>query len=86
MSKISSVYSTVLEHPPSCIEFWPADPNYFVVGTYRLEKVTGKSDDSRLQSPESNANVNDTMEGKSDVMHQERDGSIILFKLSDQVT
>jgi hypothetical protein len=60
------------------------DPNYFVVGTYRLKKITGKSDDDRLQTPESDANVNDTTEEKSDV-HQKRDGSIILFRLSDQM-
>ena len=85
MSKISSIYSTVLELPPSCIEFWPVDPNYFVVGTYRLEKITRKPDDGHRQTPESDTNVNDATEGNTDAMHQTRDGSIILFRLSDQV-
>ena len=85
MSKISSIYSTVLELPPSCIELWPVDSNYFVVGTYRLENVTRKLDDGHLQTPESDTTVNDTKEGNTDAMHQNRDGSIILFRLSDQV-
>ncbi len=85
MSKISSIYSTVLELPPSCIEFWPVDPNYFVVGTYRLEKIPPKLDDGHRQTPESDTNVNDTTEGNTDAIHQNRDGNIILFRLSDQV-
>ena len=85
MSKISSVYSTSLELPPSCIEFWPTNPNYFVVGTYHLERITGQTEDGRLQTAESDTNVNDTTEGDSEATQQNRDGSIILFRLSDQV-
>jgi diphthamide biosynthesis protein 7 len=85
MSEISSVYSTVLELPPSCIEFWPTNPNYFVVGTYHLERGTGQTDDGRPETAESEANVNDTTEGDSEAKQQNRDGSIILFNLSNHV-
>jgi hypothetical protein len=85
MSKISSVYSTVLELPPSCIEFWPANPNCFVVGTYHLEKISEQTDDGRLQTAESDTDVNDTTGGDGKAMQQNRDGSIILFRLSDKV-
>jgi len=27
-----------LDLPPSCIEFWPLNPDYFVVGTYELDE------------------------------------------------
>lgn len=29
--------STTLDSPPSCLEFVPSDPDYFIVGTYVLE-------------------------------------------------
>jgi len=84
MSKIPSVYSTVLELPPSCIEFWPMNPDYFVVGTYHLEKIAAKSDDARIQLSNSDTNVNDTTEGDNEATQQNRDGSIMLFRLNGQ--
>jgi diphthamide biosynthesis protein 7 len=35
---ISSKASLVLDLPPSCIQFCPAHPEYFVIGTYNLQK------------------------------------------------
>ncbi|KAF2806455.1 uncharacterized protein BDZ99DRAFT_449205 [Mytilinidion resinicola] len=37
MVQIASIDSLVLDLPPSCVEFWPHDPEYAVVGTYNLE-------------------------------------------------
>ncbi|KAJ8125501.1 hypothetical protein O1611_g8139 [Lasiodiplodia mahajangana] len=36
--EIASSRSLVLDLPPSCIEFCPAHPDHFVVGTYNLQK------------------------------------------------
>lgn len=41
---ISSIEWQTLDLPPSCIEFCPAHPDYFCVGTYNLEK-----DEARAQ-------------------------------------
>ena len=40
---ISSTRNLVLDLPPSCIEFSPLSPHYFVVGTYYLEAESGAS-------------------------------------------
>ncbi len=42
---ISSTQTVVLGLPPSCVEFCPAHPEYFVVGTYNLERDS-ESDDA----------------------------------------
>jgi diphthamide biosynthesis protein 7 len=39
MSSIDPLRSLVLELPPSCIQFWPLNPQFAVVGTYNLEKA-----------------------------------------------
>jgi len=44
---ISSASSTVLDLPPSCIEFSIANPEFFVVGTYHLD---AQGDDSSQQT------------------------------------
>lgn len=40
--------STVLDLPPSCIEFSPVEPDYFIVGTYDLR--LGEPERSSLES------------------------------------
>ncbi|EED12396.1 conserved hypothetical protein [Talaromyces stipitatus ATCC 10500] len=35
---VSSLVTEFLDQPPSCLEFCPKDPNYFVVGTYLLQE------------------------------------------------
>lgn len=37
MSTIAHLKSLKLDLPPCCIEFWPQDEQYAVVGTYYLE-------------------------------------------------
>ena len=38
---ISSTHTFILDLPPSCIEFSPLNPQFFVVGTYYLEAESG---------------------------------------------
>jgi diphthamide biosynthesis protein 7 len=37
MPSIEHLQSLTLDLPPSCIEFWPVDEQYAVVGTYNLD-------------------------------------------------
>lgn len=76
---ISSSQSMVLDLPPSCIEFCPAHPSYFLVGTYNLQKEEdGRVDEEGLKDEE-----------ESDVKEEEgqrsqsRTGSIIVFQLQN---
>jgi diphthamide biosynthesis protein 7 len=49
---IQPLCSTILELPPSCIEFVPGYPEFFVVGTYNLQQDvdTGSLPQSRTGS------------------------------------
>lgn len=69
---IPSRQSMVLDLPPSCIEFCPAHPSYFLVGTYNLQK----EDQQQQVGDDSSA------EAKTK-LPQSRNGSIIVFQLSD---
>ena len=77
MTSIDSIKSLILDLPPSCIEFCPVARDYFVVGTYFLEK----------KEQEQNASVADTAEDDDeqsedvDKKPQTRTGSLILFKI-----
>lgn len=74
MTSINSIQSLILDLPPSCIEFCPVARDYFVVGTYFLEKK------------EQEATAEDTTENNSDEESEDvekkpqtRTGSLILF-------
>ncbi|THV83113.1 WD40 repeat-like protein [Aureobasidium pullulans] len=76
MTSINSIQSLILDLPPSCIEFCPVARDYFVVGTYFLEKK------------EQEATAEDTTENNSDEESEDvekkpqtRTGSLILFKI-----
>lgn len=65
--------SYVLDLPPSCIEFCPAHPEYFVVGTYNLEKTV---------QPETEQSCNEDDQVASEAQApQNRNGSLITFRL-----
>ena len=68
---VSSVATTTLETPPSCLEFSPVTPEYFVVGTYHLKK-NGAGD------PE---NVPESDDEGSVAARQHRSGSLLIFRL-----
>ena len=68
---VSSIIHTILESPPSCIEFSLLAPDLFVVGTYSLD--TDISKDENALSPVKGEEV--------DCSVQLRSGSIIFFRL-----
>ncbi|OCL05465.1 hypothetical protein AOQ84DRAFT_298893 [Glonium stellatum] len=43
MASINPVRSLILDLPPSCVEFWPHEPEYAIVGTYHLEREEASS-------------------------------------------
>lgn len=76
---ISSSQSIVLDLPPSCIEFCPAHPSYFLVGTYNLQKEEGEGGDVGEEDEEEESDV----EKEEDKRSQNRTGSIIVFRLQN---
>ncbi|KAI1371019.1 hypothetical protein F4677DRAFT_436932 [Hypoxylon crocopeplum] len=64
--------SLTLDLPPSCIEFCPSHPDYFVVGTYNLHKE---------DEPDADIPIGDD-EQQTRKHSQTRNGSLVLFKLS----
>ncbi|ESZ97890.1 hypothetical protein SBOR_1766 [Sclerotinia borealis F-4128] len=55
-SKIELLDSDLLELPPSCLEFWPNNPSWFVIGTYELDKEE-EEEDSWVDVGESSSEV-----------------------------
>lgn len=76
---ISSSQSMVLDLPPSCIEFCPAHPSYFLVGTYNLQKEEDGGVDEEELKDEEESDVKKEEGQRS----QSRTGSIIVFKLQN---
>jgi diphthamide biosynthesis protein 7 len=72
MPSIEHLQSLTLDLPPCCVEFWPLDVQYAVVGTYNLEKTEETQD-----GVEGTENVG-MGEGKKT---QQRNGSLILVKV-----
>lgn len=77
--------------PPSCIEFCPAHPDYFLVGTYNLQEGgkdytgTGNVTSGEEKSPGS-AEVKEESDDEQQSMpakEQSRNGSLILFRRQD---
>ncbi|KAH0369902.1 WD40 repeat-like protein, partial [Aureobasidium melanogenum] len=75
MTLITSIQSQILDLPPSCIEFCPASHDYFVVGTYFLEK---KEQDASVENA---AGEEEEKSEDTDKKPQTRTGSLILFKV-----
>ena len=95
---VSSLQSMQLDLPPSCIEFCPAAPSYFLIGTYNLEGYEGpaaaasqtteaKEEVTELQDEGHNTDNDDKTEasvtGGEKKGPQNRDGSILTFHLVD---
>ncbi|KAM7194620.1 hypothetical protein V8F33_007172 [Rhypophila sp. PSN 637] len=70
--QISSIQSTQLDLPPSCLEFCPIHPSYFLVGTYNLQKNDAPADERELDEEE---------EQQATTRLQSRSGSILVFNL-----
>jgi diphthamide biosynthesis protein 7 len=75
MTSINSIRSLILDLPPSCIEFCPVARDYFVVGTYFLEK---KEQDTSVGDAEDNE---EETSKDVDKTPQTRTGSLVLFKI-----
>lgn len=85
---ISSSQSMQLDLPPSCIEFCPVHPSYFLVGTYNLQKEEGDDGDAGdLGESKDKGEDEDTekyeVEQEEGQMSQSRTGSIIVFRLQN---
>ncbi|KUI72263.1 Diphthine methyltransferase [Cytospora mali] len=77
---ISSSQSMQLDLPPSCIEFCPAHPSYFLVGTYNLQK----EENGERGAGESEAKEEEQdKEREEGLRAQSRTGSIIVFQLQN---
>lgn len=61
----ASLKTVFLDQPPSCLEFCPGAPDYFVIGTYLL------SEEKESSSPTT----------QQPVSKQHKTGSVQLFKL-----
>ncbi|KAI8961874.1 hypothetical protein F5Y11DRAFT_324790 [Daldinia sp. FL1419] len=69
---ITPLKSLILDLPPSCIEFCPGHPDYFVVGTYNLQKDEETDPEVHTGDDEEQTQVKKT---------QTRNGSLVLFRL-----
>jgi diphthamide biosynthesis protein 7 len=75
MTSIRSITSFKLDLPPSCIEFFPLNPQYAIIGTYNLQKPD--EEESAGSAPH---------DGKVSKKNQQRNGSLILVRvLGDNV-
>ncbi|KAK4194393.1 hypothetical protein QBC40DRAFT_270155 [Triangularia verruculosa] len=76
---INSIWSQELDLPPSCVEFCPAHPSYFLVGTYNLQK-----DDAEPQpEKETKEGDDESSQPAKPKKTQSRNGSILVFQLQD---
>ncbi|KAF2190253.1 hypothetical protein K469DRAFT_736744 [Zopfia rhizophila CBS 207.26] len=71
MPFVEHLQSLTLDLPPSCVEFWPLNPQYAVVGMYNLEKPEAEQEESKS----SEASV------EREKKIQQRNGSIILLQV-----
>lgn len=74
---VQSLQSLELDLPPSCVEFCPAYPSYFLVGTYSLQATS--NNEVRENADDEERDENSTQQRQP----QSRNGSIVVFELSD---
>ena len=81
-TSIASTQSLELDLPPSCIEFCPAHPPYFVVGTYNLQR----DEPSSAEHGGCLENDGEEAEARVDAVKkpQSRNGSIVVYHLRDR--
>lgn len=76
---VTSRQSLTLDLPPSCIEFCPAHPDYFVVGTYNLQKT---DEAPRAEGEEAGSDDDDPQTVETTPPSQNRNGSLVVFQLA----
>ncbi|KAK0724765.1 hypothetical protein B0H67DRAFT_568681 [Lasiosphaeris hirsuta] len=81
---VSSLQSLQLDLPPSCVEFCPAFPSYFLVGTYNLQKDEETTAAKTANSTNSEEDDDDNDKPTSPVKPQSRNGSIIVLRIFDK--
>lgn len=81
---VQSLESRILDLPPSCVEFCPAYPSYFLVGTYSLQP-DGDGEHNGGTEAEAGSDTDDDAQPVRPKQPQSRNGSVIAFKLSDGV-
>jgi len=72
---IASLCSLELDLPPSCVEFCPMFPSYFLVGTYYLQK-------EESSTPAQATDTDDGSQGPP-AKAQKRNGSILIYEVVD---
>ncbi|KAK4099941.1 hypothetical protein N658DRAFT_452307 [Parathielavia hyrcaniae] len=80
---IRSLRSQILNLPPSCVEFCPAFPSYFLVGTYSLQPESTGASDIADMSADANSDTEGDGRPARAKQPQSRNGSIIAFRLAD---
>jgi diphthamide biosynthesis protein 7 len=75
---VRSLKSQILDLPPSCVEFCPAFPSYFLVGTYSLQTESAES-----KTANTDQDAEEDGQPSQPKQPQSRNGSIIAFQLVD---
>lgn len=78
--RVASLHSAKLQLPPSCIEFDPANPPYFIVGTYSLTVPAAAADDDHDHDDQVDGSVPQEVDG---LPTQSRSGSLVVFRVLD---
>jgi diphthamide biosynthesis protein 7 len=81
---VHSLSSRVLDLPPSCVEFCPASPSYFLVGTYSLQPDGAGESHADVATDEDSDDEGGGQRTKPK-QPQSRNGSIIAFRLEDDI-
>ena len=76
---VTSRQSLTLDLPPSCIEFCPAHPDYFVVGTYNLQKT---DEAPSAEGEEAGSDDDDLQTAEATPPSQNRNGILVVFQLA----
>ncbi|KAK3305517.1 uncharacterized protein B0T15DRAFT_485120 [Chaetomium strumarium] len=78
-----SISSQILGLPPSCVEFCPAFPSYFLVGTYSLEVQTQNAGAGNGDVDSGDERDGQPAEPAQPKQPQSRNGSIVAFQILD---
>jgi diphthamide biosynthesis protein 7 len=78
-TEISSIHSLRLELPPCAVEFSPANPEYFVVGTYDLQR----EEPDQVETEATEETGNDDLSSAGQKRTQNRNGSLMVFRVED---
>ncbi len=81
---VHSIRSQVLDLPPSCVEFCPAYPSYFLVGTYSLQP-DGAGESHADAATGGDSDDEGGGQRTKPKQPQSRNGSIIAFQLVDDL-